>query len=327
MRKTWMKRAAALLLLTLLLGLCACGRNATPPADTAENVPADTETPGTPETPETPEAPAEPEDPDTAENADPLADTPCLDLTDQLPYELDWDGDGEKETVDMVAVHTNNSDDPSFPLKLTNGGETWRSMDPGVWTARLYLTRLDGSYALLLTGDSGSCDYVTFCWRLTAGDPEPVRFTGETRWTASASSEHAEGEFKRVDEAGQLWFEGLVYMLGTYGGQRPYTLAADGSLAPVEGSIWDYVNNEQPITARIDLEAKSVSARNGEEDGGTLTVPAGEKLLLTGSDGTSRVWFEWNGQFGVFEVEKRDYQWFIGGLEENEVFGDLPYAG
>ena len=44
MRKTWRKRAAALLLLTLLLGLCACGRNATPPADTAENVPADTET-------------------------------------------------------------------------------------------------------------------------------------------------------------------------------------------------------------------------------------------------------------------------------------------
>lgn len=321
MRKTWRKRAAALLLLTLLLGLCACGRNATPPADTAENVPADTETP------ETPEAPAEPEDPDTAENADPLADTPCLELTDQLPYELDWDGDGEKETVDMVAVHTNNSDDPSFPLKLTNGGETWRSMDPGVWTARLYLTRLDGSYALLLTGDSGSCDYVTFCWKLTAGDPEPVRFTGETRYDTAAAAEHLEAEFMGLDESGNLTFEGLVYMLGTYGAQRPYTLDADGTLAPVDGSLWDYVNNEQPITARIDLEAKSVSARNGEADGGTLTIPAGSKLLLTGSDGTARAWFEWNGQFGVFEVEKRDYQWFIGGLEENEVFGDLPYAG
>lgn len=325
MRKTWRKRAAALLLLTLLLGLCACGRNATPPADTAENVPADTETPETPEAQAEPET--RPEDPDTAENADPLADTPCLELTDQLPYELDWDGDGEKETVDMVAVHTNNSDDPSFPLKLTNGGETWRSMDPGVWTARLYLTRLDGSYALLLTGDSGSCDYVTYCWRLTAGDPEPVRFTGETRYDTAAAAEHLEAEFMGLDESGNLTFEGLVYMLGTYGAQRPYTLDADGTLAPVDGSLWDYVNNEQPITARIDLEAKSVSARNGEADGGTLTIPAGSKLLLTGSDGTARAWFEWNGQFGVFEVEKRDYQWFIGGLEENEVFGDLPYAG
>ena len=324
MRKTWMRRAAALLLLLLLLGLCACGKKATPPADTAENAPADTETPETPETPAEPET--QPEAPDTAENADPLADTPCLELTDQLPYELDWDGDGEKETVDMVAVRTSDSDDPGFPLKLTNGGETWRSMDPGVWTARLYLTRLDGSYALLLTGDSGSCDYVTYCWKLTAGDPEPVRFTGETRYD-TAAAEHLEAEFMGLDESGNLTFEGLVYMLGTYGAQRPYTLDADGTLAPVEGSIWDYVNNEQPITARIDLEAKSVSARNGEEDGGTLTVPAGEKLLLTGSDGTSRVWFEWNGQFGVFEVEKRDYQWFIGGLEENEVFGDLPYAG
>ena len=114
MRKTWMKRAAALLLLTLLLGLCACGRNATPPADTAENVPADTKTPETPEAPAEPET--QPEDPDTAENADPLADTPCLELTDQLPYELDWDGDGEDEAVDMVAVHTNISEDPSFAL-------------------------------------------------------------------------------------------------------------------------------------------------------------------------------------------------------------------
>ena len=83
-----------------------------------------------------------------------------------------------------------------------------------------------------------------------------------------------------------------------------------------------------PAKARTALTAEAAAERNGSPTGEMLTLEAGDKLTLTGSDGVSQAWFETaDGRFGILEAEKQDWQWFIGGVEENEVFSDIPYAG
>lgn len=315
------------LLLALLLVLTACSRRNAEPAETPAQEPAEApaETPAEPA-----EDPAETPAEEPAAEASPIPDG-WLELTDRLPYSFDWDGDGEDETIDIQPMKTSSeADGVAFPLRLENNGQVWRSMDPGVWNVRLYLTDLggDGSYELFLSGDLGSDDYVTYGWRLTDGDPETIKFTGEVRYDNVTWVDYVEGAFVDATEDGQIRINSFLYMLGTYGGVRPYAFNDKGEIAPVDGTIWDYPDNDQALTLRTALTAASVTARNGNPDGGSLTLEAGDKLILTGSDGVSRAWFETSdGRFGVLETEKRDWQWFIGGVEENEIFSDLPYAG
>lgn len=319
-----MKRIIALTLV-LLLALTACVRQErpsaeTPPAETAEKPAA--EEPAI-EEPAAEEPAAAAEAPDLSEG--------WLELTNLLPYSFDWDGDGEAETVDIQPMKTNGeADGVAFPLRLENNGQVWRSMDPGVWNVSLFLTDLggDGSYELFLSGDLGSDDYVTYGWRLTDGDPETIKFTGEVRYDNVTWVDYVEGSFVDATRNGQIRIDSFLYMLGTYGGVRPYAFNDKGEIAPVEGTIWDYPENSYALTLRTALTAEAVAERNGNPTGEMLTLEAGDKLTLTGSDGVSHAWFETaDGRFGVLEAEKQDWQWFIGGMEENEIFSDLPYAG
>ena len=332
-----MKRIIALMLV-LLLTLTACVRQERPsaetrPAETTENPVPEAEEPA-PEAEEPTAGTEEPvagtEEPTAAAEAPDLS-AGCLELTGQLPFSLDWDGDGREETIDIQPLKTNaEADGVAFPLQLENDGTVWRSMDPGIWNVALYLTDLggDGSYELFLTGDAASDDYVTYGWRLTDGDPEPIKFTGEVRYDNVTWVDYVEGCFVDVTGNGQIRIDSFLYMLGTYGGVRPYAFNDKGEIAPVEGTIWDYPENSYALTLRTALTAEAVAERNGNPTGETLTLEAGDKLTLTGSDGVSHAWFETaDGRFGVLEVEKQDWQWFIGGMEENEVFSDLPYAG
>ncbi len=318
-----MKRMIALTLL-LLLTLTACGRRTAELPETPAEAPAETPAEAPAETPA--EAPVE--EPSAGEAP---ALEGWLELTNQLPYSFDWDGDGEDETIDIQPLKSSSeADGVAFPLQLENNGQIWRSMDPGVWNVMLYLTDLgsDGSYELFLSGDVASDDYVTYGWRLTDGDPEPIKFTGEVRYDNVTWVDYVEGAFVDAAEDGQIRITSNLYMLGTYGGVRPYAFNDAGEMAPVEGTVWDYPDNDQDLTLRTALTAPSVTARNGSPDGGTLTLEAGDTLRLTGSDGVSRAWFETaDGRFGVLEVEKLDWQWAIGGVVEEEIFTFLPYAG
>ena len=325
-----MKRIIALMLV-LLLTLTACVRQErpsaeTPPAETAENPAPEAEEPAA----GTEESAAGTGEPAGAVEAPDLS-AGCLELTDQLPFSLDWDGDGREETIDIQPLKTiGEADGVAFPLQLENDGTVWRSMDPGVWSVALYLTDLDsdGSYELFLSGDLGSDDYVTYGWQLTDGDPEPIKFTGEVRYDNVTWVDYVDGSFVDATENGQIRIDSFLYMLGTYGGVRPYAFNDKGEIAPVEGTIWDYPHNDQALTLRTALTAEAAAERNGSPTGEMLTLEAGDKLTLTGSDGFSHAWFETaDGRFGILEAEKQDWQWFIGGVEENEVFSDIPYAG
>ena len=323
-----MKRIIALMLV-LLLTLTACVRQERPSAETppAETPPAETAENPAPEA----EEPAAGADESAAAVEAPDLSAGCLELTDQLPFSLDWDGDGREETIDIQPLKTNSeADGVAFPLQLENDGTVWRSMDPGVWSVALYLTDLDsdGSYELFLSGDLGSDDYVTYGWQLTDGDPEPIKFTGEVRYDNVTWVDYVEGRFLGATVDGQIRIDSFLYMLGTYGGVRPYAFNDKGEIAPVEGTIWDYPHNDQALTLRTALTAEAAAERNGSPTGEMLTLEAGDKLTLTGSDGFSHAWFETaDGRFGILEAEKQDWQWFIGGVEENEVFSDIPYAG
>ena len=326
--------AVILTALALLFSLTACA-----PREAEALVPSE-EPPELSETPEEEPEEAFPveetseESPSAGEEvpADPLGGEAWIEITTLLPYSFDWDGDGDPETVDVRPEPSGSTqDDTTYPLVLTNGGETWESEDPGIWSYQLYLTDLggDGSYELFLSGDTASNDYLAFCWRLTGGDPQPISFVGETRYEDEDLDGSVIGRFAGLDEEGRVLLDSTIQMLGTYTARRPYILSGEPELEPDPDTVWDYIDNDREITARIDLTAEGCldGARNGAPSGETVSVPVDTKLVLTGSDGVSRVYFETaDGLRGSLPVEKQDFLWYVQGLDENEVFGDLPYS-
>ncbi|MEA4965474.1 MAG: hypothetical protein VB055_06610 [Oscillospiraceae bacterium] len=323
----------ALLALLVALGLTACGQKAAEPVDsqtTAAGVTTTAET--TQKVSET--TAAETTLAETTGNG-PACAGDVINISDELPYQTDWDGDGEMETIDMVEYdYPGVVADTAYKLVLTNGSEIDEYDDLGIWNRYVYLADpdMDGVTELLVSGDAASNDYVTFCWKLTAGEPERVYFDGEIRYGDMEGPQmYVDGGFEGLGDGTQMLFGSNVNVLGTYGGFRPYQFV-DGVINPVPDTIWDFVGSETEMTTLLEVKADLVGGRNGTDvTEADAVLPAGTRLCMTGTDCVDCAWFVTSdGQFGRFRIAvgSEGYGWAIDGVGENEIFGMvMPYAG
>lgn len=115
-----------------------------------------------------------------------------------------------------------------------------------------------------------------------------------------------------------------LYVLGTYGGIRHYTLQngkleADGDMYQIKNPVQDYT-----ITLTV---AKEINCRL---DGGNTTLKPGTKILPKAYSKDGTFYFELeDGTAGNLIVDldaDGEYAGTIGGVDESEIFSDLPYA-
>lgn len=235
--------------------------------------------------------------------------------TDELPLTVSLGGSDV-----TVAVTVESFDgDPEFGIHTltvtdeagsTSWGETFI-----LWKATLWLIDVDGdgTEEIFLCGDCGSDDYVTYGWRWSAGTLEAIPFSGDTRRCADgAESSSAEGGIVSVSSDGTMMLESFTYMLGTYGSSCPYQYQ-DGVIAPMPGCSWNFRRND------VWLET---AAALGDD------LPAGTKLLLTGTDGHTMDYQTESGAVGTLEITlSPEGSLIVNGIPENSAFVSLPYAG
>ena len=123
--------------------------------------------------------------------------------------------------------------------------------------------------------------------------------------------------------ADEIVMKASVYFLGTYCGVKTYRFSENNGFT-TEDEEYILHGNTTVLTTMVDLP---VIMEDSES-----TLPAESHIVLTATDGESYVKFQIQetGQSGKMEVqrgEEETYRLFINGIDENECFEMLPYAG
>ena len=116
-----------------------------------------------------------------------------------------------------------------------------------------------------------------------------------------------------------------IDVLGSYGGTRTYTI--ENGCFTTESTLYEFLgtpDGDRPtLTVTGDISCRI--------EGGNTELKPGDVITLTGYSEDGTVCFEkQDGTAGTFLVdldEEGNYQHTIGGVDENDLFESLPYAG
>ncbi|MBQ8856696.1 MAG: DUF3298 domain-containing protein [Lachnospiraceae bacterium] len=211
------------------------------------------------------------------------------------------------EEVPMMLQYVEKDDVPTCSLWL---GDKKRTLDGFVALTKSYLVRSEDEVFCFIEVDQASDDYMTFIYRLTDGVIEQVDQVYASIDAGNMNSNEIVMEF---------W----VDMLGTYGGVKKYYFDENNEFV-TEDTEYSLHRNEFVLTTTVDLpiilnESESV-------------LPAGSHIVLNSTDNESYVAFtiQETGQNGVLLVQRDANDYYnvsINGMNENDCFEMLPYAG
>ena len=223
-----------------------------------------------------------------------------------LPVLVDADGDGKSENLSVAARYGDYMQIDGYTVKL---GDQETDLDSYCYSLRPFLARTEDGHTFLYVEITSDNDYrLLEVFDLSSGTPEYK----ETFQLAPASERDSETGvytlFWPVDP-GNMLLSARSNILSTYSGSRHYSADAEEVLKPAGERFT--VSDGQTLTTVKELPALLVDPVTGEE-GEKVTVPAGEKLTITGTDGEKDA--DLTGEDGrIFRVT----------LEETEIDGSL----
>ena len=241
-----------------------------------------------------------------------------VNLSGKSSFCYDVNGDGIAEEIRTTAEGTDDLN--TYTISVDGKTLSRDNMADGdrydLWLCDL---NSDGVCEIFFSSDWYTDDFRTCGWY---GDTlEPIAFTGISRFGSdpNAVSYSVDGriEFSSLTPVLGAYY----YQLGTYGAFIPLELSADGYMQPAV-SFWTYSANDYRLTVKKALPVTI--------DGvGASEIAAGEKILLTGTDGFQTAFRTEDGRTGTFSVSysAADSAWTINGELEDTYFDFLPYAG
>ena len=132
----------------------------------------------------------------------------CISILDALPYRADLTGDGQTETVDLVALPGETDGQPRWTVSVQKGQETklFQTDVPEDMPCDLFAGDLDenGQYELFFHGDLASSDYLIYAFRSDLS----VLLGNLLENAVEATARQKEGE-KRISVKGGLQSNGL----------------------------------------------------------------------------------------------------------------------
>lgn len=172
------------------------------------------------------------------------------------------------------------------------------------------LKRPEGKWVLAFSADEASDDYLTFIYELDGKIP--------------VKKSEQNGKIRDVNlNYDNIMLEGRVDILGTWNGQSRYKLTADNELEKKDNGI--YISNSQ--RTRI-VPIKDVPANSVGDENVSQVLHAGTKVYPVYTDGQSYVVLrDENSREWRVDFQRRNYDIYIDGISETELFGELPYSG
>ena len=126
-----------------------------------------------------------------------------------------------------------------------------------------------------------------------------------------------------------FYLESRMEVLSTYSASRRYHVGADGmpvadeDFYQVDTSTYEW---REALTAKKDVPCVQV-AEDGSVTADNAVIPAGTKLTLFRTDGSSLVDLKAGDTLYRIEVDHSEWPYTINGVEEEEYFDGIMYAG
>ena len=126
-----------------------------------------------------------------------------------------------------------------------------------------------------------------------------------------------------------FYLESRMEVLSTYSASRKYYVGADGmpvadeDFYQVDTSTYEW---REALTAKKDVPCVQV-AEDGSVTADNAVIPAGTKLTLFRTDGSSLVDLKAGDTLYRIEVDHSEWPYTINGVEEEEYFDGIMYAG
>lgn len=215
-----------------------------------------------------------------------------------------------RENVSLMLLREEGEDGISYSSLWL--GQSELKLEEYLTLGKSYLVRHNGEIYCMLEVDRASDDYETSIYRLTNGIIEKIDMI-----TASIDGGNINSH--------EVKMESWIYFLGTYGGVKTYSFQ-DGEHFVTEDMEYLLERNQYVLTTKTDLPVQL----EGEETESVL--PSGSNIILNATDGETYVKFtiQETGQTGTMMVQrdsKDRYLISINGINENDCFEMLPYAG
>lgn len=268
---------------------------------TVQIVPSEAPQSASPEQSEPPEQSAEPTEAPT--------DTLLLPDNDvKASFLYDLNGDGAKETI-SVGLGKENEIGSDIILSVSDSGAFNEALIDSGYYESANLTAAPGGAPCLVVSISYEDDYrSTFACSFDGLKPA---VNGKVEGTVSEVS----GFYVTTD--------GWVDALGTWGCTRIYGITDSFAFEPLNDYQIDMTYRD-PLITKIKLPAeiwendKYIAA----------TLGAGTAVYPTATDGETYMLFKLDdGREGKISFTRQDYECYIGGVNENDCFETVPYAG
>lgn len=126
-----------------------------------------------------------------------------------------------------------------------------------------------------------------------------------------------------------FYLESRMDVLSTYSASRKYHVGADGmpvadeAFYQIDASTYEW---REPLTAKQDVPCMQV-AEDGSVIAENAVIPAGTSLMLYRTDGSSLVDLKAGDTLYRIEVDHSEWPYTINGVEEEEYFDGVMYAG
>lgn len=214
---------------------------------------------------------------------------------------------GSLEEVPMMLLSEQQEETTTNSLWL---GQNELQLEEYLILEKSYIVRKGEEVYCMLVVDMASDDYETYIYRLTDGVIEKV-----DQIQAAIDA----GNINSHEVAMEFW----VNLLGTYGGKKTYRFDENGKFV-TDDTEFRLEKNEYVLTTTVDLP---VTVEEQE-----TMLSAGSNMILNATDSETYVTFTIpeTGQTGILNVQ-RDPENIsnisINGINENECFEVLPYAG
>lgn len=220
--------------------------------------------------------------------------------------ERDFDGDG---VTDRLKVWIEWDEDDNSNICISYNDQLTELGYGSNLDYVYYVHDNDDRNYILFSYDAMSDDFVTELYEIKDGSLTEVQLT--------------EGCIS-VIAGDRVGMNVSVDVLGTYGAYRSYRIE-DGAFVPVE-ERFDLGNEERQRKLILAADVKgSVMTEDGMMETGLVS---GTILYPVNTDGESVVGFYLDdGTYGELYFTRKDWTIYIDGVEEYELFEELPYAG
>lgn len=237
----------------------------------------------------------------------PVSRQMTVEIEANMPLSMDITGGGSLDTLEVVMA---DEDDSGWVSVFLNDNRI--DMENfGYYVRGSVLRQEGGACYLLLTTDMASYDFNTCLYRLDSGAPVLCDeiFSGLVRGSVTPDG---------------FTMSRQVEALGTYEGQKRYSIDENEKFH-AEEELYTFQNGEDSPYRRGPRTKAELTV---QIDGADETLPAGVTLYPSAGDNEGIVYFLLeDGREGSLNYTRRNYEIYIDGVSENDLFEELPYAG